>query len=247
MPGYQTKQERIAIAGADDLIIRSLLDRRQFFDPLGEAERMGISSAAWPLFGLLWPSGAQLAARMALRPVCAGERILEIGCGLALASLVGHRRGADVTASDCHPLAESFLKENLRLNDLAPMKYRHGRWGDAEPGPEREGASAFSVVQGQFDLIIGSDLLYERDAAAALPRFIARHLAPAGVAWIIDPDRGNRPVFNRQMAAQGFRMREERLREPASAGTTAYRGRLLSYRRVAAVAGQERDHAASAA
>ncbi len=108
MPGYQTKRERVAIAGVDDLVIRSLLDRQQFFDPLGEADRLGISSAAWPLFGLLWPSGAQLAARMALRPVCSTERILEIGCGLALASLVGHRRGADVTASDYHPLAGAF-------------------------------------------------------------------------------------------------------------------------------------------
>ena len=97
-------------------------------DPLGEAERIGISSAAWPLFGLVWPSGAHLAARLALRPVRLGERILEVGCGLALASLVGHRRGADVTASDRHPLAEHFLEENLRLNDLAPMKYRHGDW-----------------------------------------------------------------------------------------------------------------------
>ena len=109
MPGYRTRQERIAIAGVDDLIIRSLLDRQQFFDPLGIAERRGISSAAWPLFGLLWPSAAPLAERIAARPVRAGERILEIGCGLALASLVGHRRGADVTASDCHPLAAEFL------------------------------------------------------------------------------------------------------------------------------------------
>ena len=109
MPGYQTKVERIAVAGAQDLIVRSLLDRQQYTDPHGDALRQGISSATWPLFGLLWPSGAHLAARLARRPVRAGERILEIGCGLALASLVGHRRGADVTASDCHPLAEAFL------------------------------------------------------------------------------------------------------------------------------------------
>ena len=94
MPGYATKQEVIAIAGVDDLIIRSLLDRLQFADPDGDAERLGISSALWPLFGLLWPSGAHLAARMAEHPVSPTERILEIGCGLALASLVGHRRGA---------------------------------------------------------------------------------------------------------------------------------------------------------
>lgn len=74
--------------GVPTLVIRSLLDRQQFSDPLGLAERMGISSATWPLFGLLWPSGALLAAHMAARVLRPGERILEIGCGLALASLV---------------------------------------------------------------------------------------------------------------------------------------------------------------
>jgi predicted nicotinamide N-methyase len=84
------------------------------------------------MFGLLWPSGAQLAARMAAHPVVLGTRVLEIGCGLALASLVGHRRGNDMTASDCHPLTAGFLLENLRLNALPPMKYRRGHWGMGE-------------------------------------------------------------------------------------------------------------------
>jgi predicted nicotinamide N-methyase len=234
--GYQTKQERIAIVGVQDLIIRSLLDRQQFFDPFGEADRIGISSAAWPLFGLLWPSGAHLAARMALRPVCSTERILEIGCGLALASLVGHRRGADVTASDCHPLAERFLEENLRLNDLPPMKYRHGHWSVPEALPECEDTSALHTIHGHYDLIIGSDLLYERDANAALAGFIARHSSAAAVVWIVDPNRGNRPAFNRQMAAEGFLMQEEMLNEPASIGAAGYKGRLLIYRRAAKAA-----------
>src|SRR5690606_32747087 len=129
MPGYQTKLERIAIAGVNDLVIRSLLDRQQFHDPTGAAERLGICSASWPLFGLLWPSGIQLAAQLALRPVCANERILEIGCGLALGSLVAHRRGARITASDCHPLAQAFLDKNVLLNGMSPVKYRHGQWG----------------------------------------------------------------------------------------------------------------------
>src|SRR5207344_471915 len=150
------------------LVIRSLLDRQQFADHDGAAERLGIWSAAWPLFGLLWPSGAMLAARLGARPVTAGERILEIGCGLALASLVGHRRGADVTASDRHPLAECFLEENLRLNHLAPMKYRHGHWSAPELAPGRGDASARPVVRGHFELIVGSDVLYERGTGAAL-------------------------------------------------------------------------------
>ena len=235
MPGYQTKQEVIAVAGVADLLIRSLLDRQQFADPQGAARRLGISSAAWPLFGLLWPSGAHLAAQLALRPVTPGERILEIGCGLALASLVGHRRGADVTASDCHPLAAAFLLENLRLNHLLPMKYRHGRWGAPwPPVPGLPPESSAILVVGQFDLIIGSDLLYERDAAGVLATFISRHAAARAEVWIVDPDRGNRPAFNRQMAGQGFEMREERLGDALPATVSpqpTYKGRLLVYRR----------------
>jgi predicted nicotinamide N-methyase len=231
MPGYRTKQERIAITGVADLVIRSLLDRQQFADAEGLAERLGISSAGWPLFGLLWPSGAQLAARLALRPVTAGERILEIGCGLALASLVAHRRGADVTASDRHPLAASFLGANLRLNGLAPMKYLHGDWAAAvDPDDAHEGV-ARAVVGGRFDLIVGSDILYERDVAGDLAGFIGRHAEAECEVWVVDPDRSNRPAFNRRMADHGFALSEERLDGAATALADAYKGRLLVYRR----------------
>ena len=231
MPGYRTKQEQIAVAGVADLVIRSLLDRQQFADVDGSAERLGISSAGWPLFGLLWPSGARLAARLGARPVTPGERILEIGCGLALASLVAHRRGADVTASDRHPLTAHFLGENLRLNGLAPMKYLHGDWAaSGDPDAANEGL-ARAVVGGRFDLIVGSDILYERDASGDLARFISRHAEAACEVWVVDPDRGNRPAFNRRMADDGFALREERLDEAASATAPAYKGRLLVYHR----------------
>ena len=230
MPGYQTKQESIAIVGADDLIIRSLLNAQQFSDSDGAADAMGISSAAWPMFGLLWPSGAHLAARMAARIPVPHERVLELGCGLALASLVAHRRGIDVTASDWHPLAPIFLAENLRLNHLLPMKYAQGRWSE-EALPPGAALPAGNPVAGRYDLLIGSDLLYERDANGALAGFIGRHAAPIAEVWIIDPERGNRPAFNRRMATLGFALREERLDHAASPGAGAYRGRLLTYRR----------------
>lgn len=230
MPGYETKTESIVVTGADNLQIRSLLDRQQFSDPLDAALRMGISSAAWPLFGLPWPSGNQLAQRMAVRTLTAGERILELGCGLGLPSLVAHRRGSEVTASDCHPLAGAFLRENLRLNGLPPLKYRHGHWNPlVAPRTETE-IAAVPAVQGLFDLIIGSDLLYERDEPGDLAAFIGAHSAPHAEVWIVDPDRGNRPAFNRRMAEQGFLRREERLDIPATTIAGAYKGRVLIYR-----------------
>ena len=230
MSGYRTKQESIAVAGVADLEVRSLLDREQFSDPLGEAERLGISSATWPMFGLTWPSGMQLAAQMARRPVTVGESILEIGCGLALASLVCHRRGADITASDCHPLAERFLVENLRLNHLLPLPYRHGHWGAPTPAPLATDGIR-NPVAGCFDLIIGSDVLYERDAHGSLATFISRHARESAAVWIVDPDRGNRPAFSRNMATEGFSLREERLDTNGTLRSPAYKGRLMRFSR----------------
>lgn len=229
MAGYQVKQEVLAIAGAPSLIIRSLLDRQQFSDPLGAAARMGISSAMWSLFGQVWPSGLQLAAQMALRPVTASERILEIGCGLGLASLVGHRRGANITASDCHPLAANFLRENERLNDLSPIAYQHGLWSEGLMTGAAQVHQPHPIVTGRYDLIVGSDVLYERDDSGSLPWFISQHAAPGAQVWIVDPDRSNRAAFNRQMAELGLTMTEQRIDVAASAGVDAYKGRMLKY------------------
>jgi hypothetical protein len=65
---------------------------------------------------------------------------------------------------------------------------------------------------------------------SALAGFIGRHAAVGAEVWIVDPDRGNRPAFNRQMAALGFRLSEERLDRNAAPGAAAFKGRLLTYR-----------------
>jgi predicted nicotinamide N-methyase len=214
--GYEVKFETVSGTG-NDIRLRSLLDRQQYDDPSGEAERAGISSSQWPLFGLLWPSGRVLADAM-LTFELKGRRILELGCGLGLASLVLHRRGADITASDCHPLAAAFLLENLRLNTLPAMKYEVGNWSRANP---RLGA---------FDLIIGSDLLYDREQPGALSDFVSVHSAASVEVVIADPDRGNQGNFTRKMDRLGYLHTEERIRSlPGEGGP--YKGRLHNYRR----------------
>jgi predicted nicotinamide N-methyase len=214
--GYEVKFETVSGTG-NDIRLRSLLDRQQYDDPSGEAERAGISSSQWPLFGLLWPSGRVLADAM-LTFELKGRRILELGCGLGLASLVLHRRGADITASDCHPLAAAFLVENLRLNTLPAMKYEVGNWSRANP---RLGA---------FDLIIGSDLLYDREQPGALSDFVSVHSAASVEVVIADPDRGNQGNFTRKMDRLGYLHTEERIRSlPGEGGP--YKGRLHNYRR----------------
>nr|WP_211163121.1 methyltransferase domain-containing protein [Aromatoleum diolicum] len=197
--------------------IRSLLDLLQYADPLGEAEAAGISPACWPLFGQVWPSAQKLADLMQVWEL-GSRRVLEIGCGLGLASIVIHRRCGDVTASDCHPLAEAFLKANFRLNQLSDLKYLTGNW-------ERE-----NPALGEFDLIIGSDVLYERAHPDQLSAFLHLHATPVAEVLIVDPNRGNRSAFSRCMADLGFALTETVIDTPLQDGSP-YRGRLLHYQR----------------
>ena len=53
---YRTRIIDVSLSG-DDYRIRALADRQQYADPDGLAERAGISSAQWCLFGQLWPAG----------------------------------------------------------------------------------------------------------------------------------------------------------------------------------------------
>ncbi len=216
MPGYEVKYETVTVGGTD-YQIRSLLDLQQYSDPLGEAERVGISPASWPLFGHVWPSARVLARAMHSFDLT-GKRVLEIGAGLALASLVIQRRSGDITVSDCHPLSPAFLKENLQLNQLAAIPYQTGNWNTANPD------------LGQFDLIIGSDVLYERDQPKLLAAFIDRHACAHVEIIIVDPNRGNRSGFCQAMALRGYQHHERHANAKLENGDR-YKGRFLHFQR----------------
>lgn len=216
MTGYRTRKMVVRLGG-HDFTIRALSDLQQFADPLGLAEKLGISSAQWSLFGQVWPSGRVLAEAMCTFDV-AGKRILELGCGLGLSSLVLQRRKADITASDQHPLAQSFLATNARLNDLPEVVYRGLSWAIPDPG------------LGRFDLMIGSDILYERDHIELLANLLHRHALARAEIVFTDPGRGNSAPFTRALSKQGYSVTEVRSRFNES-DTAPFRGRLLSYRR----------------
>lgn len=216
MPGYQVRFQDISV-GDMDFHIRSLLDHQQYHDPELEAEKLGISPESWPLFGQVWPSGQVLADTM-LTMELEGKRILEVGAGLALASLVVHRRGGNVTASDYHPLIPDFLAENLRLNDLGPINYQAAKWSDINDD------------LGVFDMIIGSDVIYERDQPALLADFIDRHSADQVDVYIVDPNRPSRSKFCREMVDLEYASQITCMNRVMSNGE-GYKGSLLHFQR----------------
>lgn len=175
MDNYQTKLETVTIEN-NSFEILSLKDKKQFYDPDDEAAELGISCSMWPISGLIWPSGLVL-ANIINGLETDNKRILELGCGIAIASFVAAAKNADITASDYHPLVETLLKTNVDANEIDGLKYVNGDW-----------RKPISNI-GRFDLIIGSDLLYEKEHADLLAIFIDCHLNKNGKAIIIDPGR----------------------------------------------------------
>ncbi len=215
MPGYEMRKLDVQV-GANQYSIRALSDHLQFADPSGSAAQAGICSASWSLFGQLWPA-SQVLAKAVKHINIKNRRIIELGCGLGLPSLLLQSRGANITASDHHPLSESFLDYNASLNQLSPIPYLDLPWDT-----EHE--------VGRFDLIIGSDVLYERDHASLLASLIGRIAARKSKVLITCPGRGYRNSFTRSLEALGFALTETRMAF-AEGEKAPFRGRLLSYQR----------------
>lgn len=176
---YQTIE-----VGDMDIHLCTLRDKQQFSDPEGEADDMGISSATWPLFGVVWPSSIVLANHM-LDYDIKNKRILEIGCGMALSSLLLNERMADITATDYHPEVNHFLDRNTDLNSGKNIAFEQVDWANDESD------------LGKFDLIIGSDLLYEDEHVLLLANFINNHANQHCDVILVDPDRGRKNKLDR--------------------------------------------------
>lgn len=177
--------------GNKDIHLCTLRDNQQFSDPDGIAESLGICDTSWPLFGVLWPS-SQVLANYMLDYDIAGKRILEVGCGIGLASILLNQRNADITATDYHPQVEYFLDRNTLLNNNKNITFERADWADTHS------------ELGLFDLIIGSDLLYEDQHIALLAAFINRHASPQCKVILVDPGRGRKNKISNTMQEFGF-------------------------------------------
>jgi predicted nicotinamide N-methyase len=143
----------------------------------------GAAGRSAPYWALPWPSGRALAAALqagaeAEPDALKGQRVLELGCGLALPSLVASRAGARVLATDGSPDAVVFAAHNLALNEL------EGEVALADWRESRE------LVDGApWDLVLAADVLYLQHNVDALLRLLPRLMGDTGEALIADPNR----------------------------------------------------------
>jgi predicted nicotinamide N-methyase len=130
-----------------------------------------------PYWAELWPSSVALARAIGSRAL-RGARTLELGCGLGLASIAAARAGARVLATDWSAEAIRFTNDNAARNG-AQFETAVVDWSSPEA----------ILARAPWQLVIGSDLLYERRNVDQMLDLLPRLVDRTGEVWIADPGR----------------------------------------------------------
>jgi predicted nicotinamide N-methyase len=129
-----------------------------------------------PYWADVWPSSTALAGLVSALDG-RGRRALELGCGLGLVTIGALRAGFDVLATDYYEDALLFARRNGLSATGREPRTRHVDW------------RSFPADLGRFDLVLASDVLYEREYATLVADAIVASLAPDGIALVADPGR----------------------------------------------------------
>lgn len=191
--GFDLVTEAVRVAGIEVRVVRprsaeDLIDE----DDYARDERL-------PYWADLWPSGRVLAEWLSGQQL-AGLRVVELGAGLALPSLVALGRGARVLATDWYPEALSFARANAAGAGVGDLDTLVADWGDP---PD----ALFSA--GPFDLVLGADVLYENRHGPQLAALMDRLVAPGGRVVIADPRRPAADSLLAEMRETGWTHRRE--------------------------------------
>lgn len=181
---YDLQTEAVTVAG-HTLAIRSVRDTNALLDMIDPDTFL--ADERLPYWAELWPSAIALARWVFSFPGLKETRVLELGCGLGLAGIAAAMAGARVTMTDYDGDALMFARFNASLNlggaasgrsvDFALMDWRSP-----------------SVGKG-FEVVLGSDIVYERRHHGWVLDALPRLLAPSGVALLTDPGRETGRAF----------------------------------------------------
>jgi len=144
-----------------------------------------------PYWAELWPSAIALAGCLG-RMQLAGRRLVELGCGVGLATVAALAGGADVLATDYYEAALAFTRENALRNTGSAPRTMLLDWRR----PPRD--------LPRFELVVAADVLYERENARLLAGLVPRLVASGGEAIVSDPGRKNSAYFLEEMERAGF-------------------------------------------
>ena len=176
----------------------------------------------------LWRAAVLLSREIAAAPhAVAGARILELGAGVGLVGLTAAKCGAAaVVLSDFETPLLDALHASVRRNNLEHVaRVVRLDWREELDGSDaaadafaslhlgggRHGDAAASLAPDEtFDIVLGSDVLYESIHATALPHAVHRRLRKGGTCRLLGAvrDRAMLNLLVRRCAELGLCVRE---------------------------------------
>jgi predicted nicotinamide N-methyase len=194
--GYQYLTKQIEVLDLEMTTIRDLDESIDILcEYFGEANQdQSLAEEHCPYFGVMWEAGIGL-SQFLTEDMCKGKRILEIGCGLALPSFVATRFGGSVIATDFHADVPLFLDLNKKKNEIE-FEYQVMNW--------RSEIERTKGSLGLFDLVLGSDILYESQHPVQVAEVLIAFLKPGGKIILSDPGRAYVQKFISSMRELGY-------------------------------------------
>ena len=156
---YETETAEVVINGKK---FQMLLPRylHQFIDPINVLHD-------FPLWAKIWKASWVLSVYLADLSPDANKRLLEIGAGVGLVSIVAANFGHQITMTEYNPDALNFARANAFLNNCPDLPIEKLDWNLSRPTH-------------QFDMIVAAEVTYKKDDFIPLTRFFKSHLKPGG-------------------------------------------------------------------
>ena len=155
-------------------------------------ENEQVTDERLPYWAEIWPSSIALSDFiLASEPMGPDMRVIELGCGVGLAGLAASMKGARVLETDYQPDALRLTEMNWLHNvgrspDVYLMDWRH---------PD---------IEGKFDRILASDVVYEKRFFQPLITLFHRLLREGGQVILSEPNRPIAQNFFEELSRQGF-------------------------------------------
>ena len=156
---YETETAEVVINGKKfSILLPRYLDR--FINPTDVLHD-------FPLWAKIWKASWVLSGYLADLPSDVNKRLLEIGAGVGLVSIVAATFGHQITMTEYNPDALNFARANARLNNCPDLPIKKLDWNHPR-------------LRDQFDLIVASEVTYNEENFFPLIRFFKSNLKPGG-------------------------------------------------------------------
>lgn len=121
----------------------------------------------FPLWAKIWKASWVLSGYLADLQPDVNKRLLEIGGGVGLVSIVAATFGHKITMTEYNTDALNFARANACLNQCPDLPIKELDWNHP-------------ALRGRFDLIVASEVIYREEDFSPLIRLFKSNVKPGG-------------------------------------------------------------------